>query len=280
MSTAHGSHLRALHIINRSARRLIPAPSVKRILDVAILVAVVAQAISLTDFLLLPSQKKRVESWCEDVTLRLEFLNTAGFLQRWLLASRRARIGEWIFKVITATAIWGPTIYVGYIEFSDGFQWKDVGLVILTNISQGIWWLLTLASFSTIGSGVFNYLDTQQTVTKFVLAYVAMAGGLLCFIVGAGALIYWQRHLIEAGGFLGFAIAGNLYIALIVTWLVIFLDGVVTLVIAASIWPLRLLIVAARWFMWRVSSYPKGPLAALIACTGVGLAIVRVLLEK
>jgi hypothetical protein len=110
--------------------------TLKRILEGAFLLAVITQAVSLTDFFLLPAQKKRLEGWVDEITLRLSFINTAGLLQRWLRASRRAQIGVILFGILTCAAIFIPPVWVGIMIFSDGFSWIGLGLVLLTFVLQ------------------------------------------------------------------------------------------------------------------------------------------------
>jgi hypothetical protein len=91
------------------------------------------------------------------------------------------------------------------------------------------------------------------------------------------ALFYWLIGLVEGidwmKGLLFYV--GNFYTGLVVTWVLLFVDGLITLIIATLLWPARLLVILGRWFMWRVSSYPKGPVAALTAVVGTILAVVR-----
>jgi hypothetical protein len=128
-------------------------PLLAHILDAAIFLAVLTQAVSLADFILLPPQKERLEAWCKDLTRRLDVINTASFLQKWLLASRRVQIGTILFCIFSIVAVLGPAIYLGFVVFSHGFSWPGVGLIVLT------WHTGFLGTSSTghSGSGFCNF---------------------------------------------------------------------------------------------------------------------------
>ena len=65
--------------------------NLKNVVDIALIVAFIAPLASLIDFLLLPGQKKKFESWCEDVTLKLDSISTVTWLSTWVLRSLALR---------------------------------------------------------------------------------------------------------------------------------------------------------------------------------------------
>jgi hypothetical protein len=251
-------------------------PSLSHLLNSAILLAILAQTVSLGDLILLPEQKKRLEQWCDGLTLKLDVINTAGFLRRWLRASRRAQMAEIFFGIVATIAVLSPAVVMGFWVYpSEGFLFA-IGLAFLVIVLQGWAWSLAYKVFNGIGKQVIRELSLVDSIPGFLMLYLILAALGLLVIAGLGWLVLWSiPRLLGTIWFMVLKFSLNFYIGLIVTWIAIFLDGVITLTVAMLIWPFRLVIVIARAFMWRVSSYPKGPLAALILFVGAFLTVIR-----
>jgi hypothetical protein len=257
-------------------------PNLTFVLDVAIVIAALTQAVSLADLILLPRQKARFETWIDGVTIWLDDLKTASFHQRWLRASRHAKLGEILFGCVTFIAVIGVPGYLAYLIFKSGFTWRGLVLVFGLFVIQAWCWAQSIKVFEFIGEEVFIALAGAKNMRAFVFAFLALALVGLVAVLGIGAVFYWALSYIEFGSFWHRVLQflGNFYVGLVVTWVIVILDGAITLSIAAFVWPLRFAIATGRWFMWRVSSYPKGPLAALILFFGAVLAVARVAIER
>lgn len=254
---------------------------ITRLLDGAILLAVLTQAVSLTDLFLSAKQKKRIEGWCDEITLRLSYLKTIEWLQRWLTASRRANVAGVLFWVVGAVAILAPPALILYALFADGF-WLAVGLAVLYLILQGWSWGIVSKVFESVSTKVFDILGKIRGIWRFILVYISfmLSGAVIVILAGIvlGSIIEflgWDER--DPPFYFRYALfyVGNLYVGLIVTWVLLFIDGLFTLIGAALVWVASLLVAVARGFMWRVAGYPKGPLAALTLVAGSILAIIR-----
>lgn len=248
-----------------------------RTLEGAILLAVLTQIVSLTDFLLLPAQKQRFEDWCNDITKRLSFVNTATWFQRWISTSRRAQIWKTLFWLVSIAAIlWVPTLMTIHL-FTVGFNWWAVGEIYTIFIAESFVWAAVATVFGKLGTKLFGALSRNQTTSTFVYRYLLIATAGFAVIALTGVAFYWISGLLGNNLFSKGASSYALivYVGVIVTWVLFFLDGLITLLIAILLWPARLFVILARWFMLRVSSYPKGPLAALTTIVGAVLAVVR-----
>jgi hypothetical protein len=181
-----------------------------------------------------------------------------------------------LFGIFTLAAIVGPPVAVGIWAFSDGFDWLGVGLVLGALFLQVLGWIWSSKVFDHVGEFVFKRLAQTQTLKAFIRVYLLFAIGGLVLVVAVGAVAYWLSGFFTYGSFWfrAFQFTMNLYVGLVVTWIVMFLDGVLTLIVAALILPLRLLIAFAQWFMGCVSRYARGPLAALAT---VFIALLTVL---
>jgi hypothetical protein len=237
-----------------------------RLLDLAVAVALVGAAAPLLEIFLPKPIRDRINAACYRLTDRLHDIRPAEFLQRWLRTSRRAHLGHVLFGIFTLIAIVAPPVVVGIWAFSDGFDWRSVELVLLVLFVQVLGWSQSTKVFDRIGSFVSKRLEQTQTLDSFLRTYVVFAMGGVVLIAATGVVAYWLRGFFTYGsfGFRVFQFAMNFYVGLVVTWIVMFLDGVLTLAVAALIVPLRALIAAARWFMRCVSAYSRGPLAALV----------------
>ncbi len=65
-----------------------------------------------------------------------------------------------------------------------------------------------------------------------------------------------------------------------VCWIGIIVDGVATLVGAFVVLLARIAVGGAKWMMWRISNYPKGPLTAVLTLIGAVLAIIKIFTGK
>jgi hypothetical protein len=250
---------------------------ISRVLDGAILLGVVTQVLSLTDFFLLPAQKKKLETKLDDLTLRLSYVNTARWLQRWLQASRRARLSEKFFGGFSLLVLLAYLIVMVAALISDGFRWAKLAVVILGVLSFMFPLFYMSKVFDSVGQRVISSLAGARTIAAFVIRYLGYAFLGLLLIAGCWPMLSEARASIPQNVFARslLGMAGSFYLGLVGTWLAIFLDGVLTLTVAALLLPCRLMIQFFGAFMWRVSSYPKGPVAAITAIIVGILAVIR-----
>lgn len=175
-----------------------------------------------------------------------------------------------------------PGVILYVMLSSDGFTWLAVGLAVVLIIAQCWSWGIVAKVFEAVGEKVFGVLARIRGIGRFVITYVGFMVSGAVIIVLAGFVLAW---IIEVFGwdqkeppfYLRYALfyVGNLFVGLIVTWFLLFIDGLFTLLGAAIVWVASLVVAIARGFMWKVAGYPKGPLAALTLFVGCILAVIR-----
>lgn len=252
------------------------------VLDIAILIAVLTQAVSLLDFILLPGQKEKFESQLKKLAINLEITNTREFHQEWLAKSRSLHLGEGLFGLLTLLAIIGPPIYFGMMIFENGFTWLGVFAVVAILLIQSWCWGQSAKVFESVGKFVFEALAEASTMRAYFNALFWFAFTGLLLIAAIAGIYWWLLPHVPDGGFLLHLvrISTNFYIGLVVTWIIVVLEGGFSLIVAILIWPIILIVLCARGFMRRVMAYPKGPLAALMTVLGSVLAVIRVAMTK
>jgi len=252
-----------------------------RLLDWTVATALAGAVAALLEFVLPKHIQDRFNAWCNRITAQLNQIRAAEFLRRWLRTSRRAHLGHVLFGIFTLAAIVGPPVAVGIWAFSDGFDWLGVGLVLGVLFLQVLGWSWSSKVFDLVGEFVFRRLAETQTLKAFVRAYLSFAVGGLALVVAVGAVTYWLSGFFtyRSFWFRAFQFTTNFYVGLVATWIVMFLDGVLTLIVAALILPVQLLTAFAQWFMGRVSAYSRGPLVALATVFVALLSVLKAVMK-
>jgi hypothetical protein len=78
----------------------------------------------------------------------------------------------------------------------------------------------------------------------------------------------------------GIGLAGNFLLGMTVSWIGTIIDGIATMIGAFIVFVLRILVDSARWLMWRISNYPKGPLTATLTLVGAIFAVIKIFISK
>jgi hypothetical protein len=252
--------------------------SLTHVLDFAILLFILNQIVSLADLIILPEQKKRIDQWCEDVTLRLNYVRAIEWYQRWLRATRRAHIAELLF-ILSGLVVYVVAIGGLALEVRNNFDWESMGLLVLASVGILAGWSFVSKIFFAISRPVLNILSKASSFIEFIITYALfMAVGLFVVFIGIWFLYITGYSDALAGNRASTTvhIVGLFVFALVATWVLIFADGIVTLVGVCFVWLAHVGVVTARAIMWRVARYPKGPFAALTLIAVVFLGIARV----
>jgi hypothetical protein len=279
--------------------------SLSHVLNPGIALAILAQIVSLTDLFLLPEQKKSVEAWCDEITLRLDYARPVEWLHSWHRTSRRAAIAQVTFWLLFLSFSLTPLIIQ---LWRDSSLTSVVGLVfnltLVNMIAGGL-----LRPFFRLNNFLSNKLVSTSNLAEFTIMFVlfttfgamVLAGGYLSFrrVTGINILHEYSSYILNAHmpgfnahmpsppknprvafdfifvlptwpGLALFCLTGMFDV-----WFSLFIDGIITLCGASVIWMARAMLVVARSIMWRVALYPKGPLAALMLIVGGLFAIAK-----
>jgi hypothetical protein len=249
-----------------------------RLLDIGLVVAVVANLAALTDFLLLPEQRTRFNQMCDTLTLRLSFINTATWLRRWMVASRRANITLVVFLIYAACALPAVTYDDAADEFAQGFSWHALARVAgFCAFMAGILAYLAFVVIK-VSPVILRRLAANPSVLRFVINFLVSATAGIAIIMALFFPLVWFQDSSANRGLLHLVLVlliGTV-VGLMMTWICLFIDGCVTLGVAVIVaFPVRLTLLLAQAFMWRISSYPRGPLSAVLAVVTAVLGVVR-----
>jgi hypothetical protein len=122
--------------------------------------------------------------------------------------------------------------------------------------------------YEGVSKHILKEMSEIDGVTEFVSAYLGyLLLGLVGLAIVSGAFYLWlifvdydnSKTLITMTKFIG-----NIVLWLYITWIMLFADGLITLIGAALVALARLGVIFSRAVMWRISRYPKGPLAGLL----------------
>lgn len=81
-------------------------------LNVGIFAAGFGIFVSLSDFIISPKLKKRIEQFIDEITLRLDYTKTIDWLQKWLRTSRRISIAKGFVRVSNLVWVVGMIAYL------------------------------------------------------------------------------------------------------------------------------------------------------------------------
>jgi hypothetical protein len=68
---------------------------------------------------------------------------------------------------------------------------------------------------------------------------------------------------------------GGVLFALVLSWVLLLFDGLVTLTVSAFVLFVHSVLFFLRWILWRLADFPKGASAAVAVLMGIVLAILR-----
>ena len=252
-------------------------------LNIGIFASGLGILISLVDFILSPKQKKRIENFIDNITLLLDYTKTLDWLQRWLKASRRASIAAVFFGIVSVLLAIGTLIAVEWIMWSDSPWWELVGVGIFTLVAWSWQWEFVVKAYKHIGEPIIEDLATNTSYGSLIGGYIVVVFGGAAFLGIGALLLYIVADIAADWSFtirFWIGLAGNFVLGMFLCWLGIIVDGIATMIGALIVFLLRVVVDAARWLMWRVSTYPKGPLTATLTLIGAGLMVVKMLQSK
>jgi hypothetical protein len=236
-----------------------------------------------SDFLLTKDQKKKIEDFIETVTLRLDYTRTLDWLQRWLKASRRASIAAIFFGVITVIAAIGVVAAVVFVLWGGLPWWAITGISIVALLLWQWQWGYVIKAYETVGEPIIESLANSPS-------YGSLIGGYLLVIFGGGLvlvicvlLLIGVHYISQNWGFflrIWLGLAGNFVFGMVICWIGIIIDGIATMIGAFIVFICRIVVDSARWVMWRIASYPKGPLTGTLTLIGAVLAVIKMFSSK
>ena len=129
-----------------------------------------------------------------------------------------------------------------------------------------------------VGQPIVDIMANVKTLPQYAIRYFAvMIGGALALaIIGFVYVSVFDLDVAKPSARETFI--GYIYGGVVLTYLGLILDGVITFLGAAAVCAARWGIAIAAGTMWRVSLYPKGPLAAVSALILAFLAVLRIVL--
>lgn len=242
-----------------------------RLLDLGIIAAGFGIFVSLTDFFLTSEQKKRAEDFIDNLTLRLDYTKTLDWLQKWLHASRRASVVKKVFIVFAVSV--GILISIFVIEYLS--WWNLVWIVPLTPIT----WIFVTGMYKRFGVPIIEWLADCDSYGELISNYlvVILGGGVALSAFAVAVFLLAEEP--EGGSYKPVQVImfASIVLGLVLCWFGIVIDGLVTMIGALILFILRMFVDAARWVMWRISNYPKGPLTATLTLIGAILAVAKIL---
>ncbi len=252
--------------------------NLKNLTDIALIIALITPIASLIDFLLLPEQKKKFESWCEDITLKLDSINTIDWLSTWVRAARSADLAKGILAVLLMLMTLGILGLVLYLSWPRILRWELVVFILVLWIAAGIQWYIIEKVFDVIGQPIVAIMADVRTLPEYARRYFAVIALGAVVVVAVGCLYFSLFDVDTETPSVSTKLVGYIYGGLVLTYLGLFLDGVVTFLGAAVVCAARWGMAIAVAFMWRVSRFHKGPLAAVSAVVIMLLAVLRIAL--
>jgi hypothetical protein len=253
-------------------------------LDAVFIIGLLVNVVKLADLILRPHQQKRLQEWCEGMTVRLEDLKPLGWFQ--ILGTAKASrillfIGFLEFFVVALLAGLAPS-------HGDRIS-TDIRIV------QGLAILLSFASMPYIlrraGPRMMTWLFANQKPWIFVRRYaISVVFGLVALFLYQGLLWLLLWIIFHNQTSLGDFFDGidnsrsparwGLMAGLLLCWPFFTFFWIAIQVGALALWCVVILAIAegilklARAIAWRLVEYNKGVFAALtlIATAAVGIA--------
>jgi hypothetical protein len=262
-------------------------------LNAVFVVGVTVVALSLIDFLLTEHQKTVVEKYLYRVSQSVVDVKMINWLRWWLQTARRANLVKKFLDIIAALGylviLIGGVIFICVDHTS-----LDVFLLVLNIVIAivmmgmiALLWAWTVGVFTkiynTLGKDALQLLAACDTVFSFVLAYTLIVAAGLIFVAVWFGLVYWWigSDRWDNGQFPWYLKYANNWVAeFSLVWLLLFIDGALTLVGAGVILIAKLLFGSLQLLVWRIVVYSRGPLAAIILLITAALGVLRLIVVK
>ena len=270
---------------------------ISRVLNIGIIAAGFGIFVSLSDFVISSERKKKIDLFIDSLTLRLDYTKTFDWLQRWLKATRRASIASTVFGTIAVLLFLVVLISVEWKLWVDTSWWKLIGIGVLTMALWSCQWSYVSKAYDNVGVPIIQFLAEVESYTALIGCYIAVivvgmivvALCLVIMLIGPFLLMNYlvdkvdSEWLIAVIVILKFPIsivAGNFVVGLFFCWIGITIDGAATMLGAFLLFVARVVVESARWVMWRISNYPKGPLTATLTLIGIALTVAKMFTGK
>jgi hypothetical protein len=255
----------------------------KQALNIGVIAASFAVFVSLSDFFFKPEQKKRIDIFIDGITLHLDYTRTLDWLQRWLRASRRTSIAAIVYAIITILLALVLLIVVE-AAFWESAPWWELIVIGVVTLVVWLWqWSYVEKAYESVGVPIIDWLAESKSYGALIRGYLIVTiGGAMILALSMAALIGLAELTENWWGIVRpmIGLAGNFVLGMILCWIGIIIDGIATILGACIVFILRTLVDAARWTMWRISSYPKGALTATLTLIAAVLAVARILASK
>lgn len=251
-------------------------------LNIGIVAACFGMFVSLSDFIISPKAKKRLEEFIDELTLRLDYTKTIDWLQNWLRTTRRMSIAMGVSRVLSILFLAAFVFYVEMLIPSflpEG--WKRL-LRICLLVFFAVSYYKSKKKLK-LDPKIFKWLAEATSYPMLIKRYFAVmiaGGGVLIFMSFMSAF-YLRGGLASLNNVNPLAFWVVYFTALLwIYWIALIADGTITLIVAVGIFIARYSIEGSKWLMWRISTYPKGPLTATLTLAGASLAILKLVISK
>jgi hypothetical protein len=259
-------------------------------LNTLLVLGIVVNVIKAGDLVLRPHQQRAVQTFFEDITLRLESMRPLEWLaslsstrgQRWLLFAGTAE-----FAVVLAIIVFHKVSAGEIVSFANLGTVLDTAAIVLS--------LVTLPLVPRLGGPrLMCWLVGDARVRGFVWRFMlALFIGFFAIGIYEGALFGSAYFVGHADPFdameksMGHAGAGAIIVGVglliawppfVYFWILTQVGGLV-LWITLLAWVCEFLLKGARGVAWRIVEYNKGAWAALCLLTTVALGLIKLALN-
>jgi hypothetical protein len=249
----------------------------RHVLNIGIVASCFGIFVSLSDFILSPKAKERIEGFIDELTLRLDYTKTIDWLQNWLRTTRRMAIARGVVKVLTVLLDVGIFVFAEMQVPSDlPKEWKLLWRICIVLVFVVIGFRQTKRP--QIDPKLFKLLAEAPSYSVLFRLYFKnfIAASVIFLLLSFMSAVY-----LRGGSLRGTSFWVLFYTAVVgIIWISLIADITVTLVVALGLFIARYSIEGLKWLIWKISSYPKGPLTATLTLVGASLAVLKMFIGK
>jgi hypothetical protein len=246
-------------------------------LNASLAFLVLTLGVLLLDFVLSPNLKKTIDDRIETISLRLSYVVTIDWLRRWLHATRRAEIVDIVCGILElVTFLFFATVISIGLFANHPFLAVPAGLIlgVLATLAS---WRPVRTILEHVGKPLMRELAECDSLFEFTLKYFT-GMSITFFLLACGlGLALW------VGDTFGVTIA-RLFVfwfgGALTVWFLFFLDGLLTYIGAAIVLVLRIIIAMARFTIWRIAIFPKGPTTAIVTLLSAAIVLAKFIMHK
>jgi hypothetical protein len=177
----------------------------------------------------------------------------------------------------------GILIAVEWALWDGSPWWMLIGIGIVTLWVWDWSWQYVAKAYEVVGVPIVKSLAESESYGSLIGGYLVVIFGGAVLLTICLLILLGVSYLTENWWFairVGIGLAGNFVFGMIMCWIGIIIDGIITMTGALVVFVLRTIVDTARWVMWRISSYPKGPLTATLTLIGAVLAVIKMFGSK